>query len=96
MGLDLQVCLVTADGEKKLVNSKNVGLQVGPIDSVNKFYPIYIALMVDKLPAISNCYQNSENLKHFNNASDSVRCGKFPDLNDNDLHVSIGVKETYM
>ena len=35
-GPDLQVCLVTADGEKKLVNSKNVDLQIGPIDPTCK------------------------------------------------------------
>ena len=63
-GPDLQVCLMTADGEKKLISSKNVDLHVGPIDSVNKTYPIYDALVVDKLPSIKNCYSNSENLKH--------------------------------
>ena len=51
---------------------KNVDLQVGPIDSVSKSYPIYDALMVEKSPDINNCYPNSENLKHFNNASDLV------------------------
>ena len=35
-GPSMQVCLVTADGEKKLVNSKNVDLQIGLIDSVCK------------------------------------------------------------
>ena len=81
---------------KKLVNSKNVDLQIGPIDSVNKSYPIYDALMVDKLPAINNCYPNSENLKHLHNASDLVRSGKFPDLVDCNLHLLIGIKESYM
>ena len=92
----LQVCLVTTDGEKKLVNSKNVDLQIGPIDSVCKKYPIYNALMVEKLPSINNCFPNSANLKHFKNASDLVSGGKFPDLVDNNLHLLIGIKESYM
>ena len=64
-GPDLEVCLVTADGAKKLVYLKNVYLQVGPVDSVTKFYPIYDALLVEKLPDITNCFPNSENLIFF-------------------------------
>ena len=52
--------------------------------------------MIEKLPAINNCFPNSENLKHFSNASDLVRSGKFPDLVDNNLHLLIGIKETYI
>ena len=33
-GPDLQVCLITADGVKKLVSSKNFDFQIGRINSV--------------------------------------------------------------
>ena len=52
--------------------------------------------MVEKMRAINNCYPNSENLKYFNNVSDLVQSGKFPDLVDSNLHLLIGIKETYM
>ena len=94
-GPNIQVCLMTADDEKNLLNSENIDLETGPIDSVCKLYPIYNALMVEKLPAGNNCFPYSENLKHFYNASDLVRSGKFPDFVDNNLHLLICIIETY-
>ena len=52
--------------------------------------------MVEKLPSINNCFPTAENLKHFKNASDLVRSGKFPNLSDDALHILIGIKESYM
>ena len=52
--------------------------------------------MVEKIPSINNCFPNSANLKHFTNASDLVSDGKFLDLVNNNLHLLIGIKESYM